>query len=147
MMTTLAAVWATDEMAIAATIGDTRIYQFREGKIVFQSVDHSVAQMAVLSGEITPEEIRTYPKRSRILRALGAEDRVKTDIIPLQLCCGDRLLLCSDGFWEFLPECEMEALSLETETAELWLERMCAVVKSRCSRFCDNNTAITICIQ
>lgn len=57
MMTTIAALWSDRKQTLAATIGDTRLYQFRKGQIVFQSTDHSVAQLAVFSGEITQAQL------------------------------------------------------------------------------------------
>ena len=52
MRTTVAALWLGDYRTIAANVVDSRIYQFRNGRIVYQSTDHSVALLAVLVGEV-----------------------------------------------------------------------------------------------
>lgn len=147
MMTTIAAVWTKGEAALALNVGDSRIYQFREGRIVFQSTDHSVAQMAVFSGEITADQIRTYPRRNRITRALGADTAVKSDLSELTVQEGDALLLCSDGFWELITEKEMSALWEPNITAEHWLNAMQQVVTNRCGSRSDNNTAVLVVLH
>lgn len=147
MMTTIAALWMDDTAAIAATVGDTRIYQFRDGAIHFQSIDHSAAQMAVFSGEITAEEIRGFPGRSRLLRALGADSRVAVDSCQLDVQPGDRFLLCSDGFWELITEEEMLRACPGTSTAEQWLRAMRQVVAGRYTGRSDNNSAAAIVLE
>ena len=51
------------------------MYIFRQNRIVYQTLDHSVPQMLVASGEIRPEEIRGHSDRNRLLRVLGDRDR------------------------------------------------------------------------
>ena len=145
MMTTVAVLWAEGDQALAATIGDTRIYQFRGEKIEFQSTDHSVAQLAVFSGAITREQLRNYPGRNRLLRALGAEEQVQVDLQELHLLPGDRLLICSDGFWKLIVEQEMLLWGGE-ETAEQWLNRMRMMASQRCGSCGDNHSAIAVII-
>ena len=70
MKTTAVVLTVEDNKAVWAHVGDSRLYHFYNGKLVFQTKDHSVAQMGVLLGDITPDEIRFHPDRSRVLRAL-----------------------------------------------------------------------------
>lgn len=141
--TTIAALWVQGESAIAATVGDTRIYQFRNREILFQSTDHSVAQLAVIAGEITPRQIRDYPKRNQLTRSLGWEDEPWIDICTLSVKQGDRFLVCSDGFWEELTEEQMLDLAARFPDAGAWLQSMRAEVQPGAS---DNNTAVTAVI-
>lgn len=147
MMTTVAVLWMDGVHTAAATVGDTRIYQFREGRILFQSVDHSVAQMAVFSGEISPEQIRQYPARNRLLRALGADEQVLVDSCTLEVLPGDRFLLCSDGFWELITEEEMCATCTPGDTAEEWLQAMRRIVAARITDRSDNHTAAAVILR
>ncbi|MCI9006283.1 MAG: serine/threonine-protein phosphatase [Lachnospiraceae bacterium] len=148
MKTTLAAVWIDDENALAASVGDTRIYQFREGRIVFQSKDHSVAQMACLAGDITEQEIRTSRERHRLTRALGAQEEVKADVSPLQICTGDALLLCSDGFWEKIWEDSMLLDLQEAASAGEWLKKMRGRIDGQGGTASgDNHSAVAIIIR
>lgn len=143
MMTTVAVLWTDETQTLAATVGDTRLYQFRDGQIVFQSTDHSVAQLSVFSGEITQSQLRGYPGRNRLLRALGAEERVQVELNELNVRPGDRFLLCTDGFWELVVETEMLRWEKD-DTAALWLRRLEALASSRCGPRGDNHSAIAL---
>lgn len=146
MKTTITAVWFNDGQACAAHVGDSRIYQFRNGEIIFQSVDHSVSQMAVMMGEITPDQIRYHCDRNRLTRALGSRADVKVDTCMLDVRPGDAFLLCSDGFWELVWENEMLADLREASCAEQWLGAMRRRVDSRLRSDSDNHTAAAIMI-
>ena len=143
--TTVAALWLSDDQALAAHVGDSRVYQFRDGTVLYQSLDHSDVMMAVLMGELPPEAPRTHPNRNRIFRALGlpGED-IKVDSQRLDIRPGDRFLLCSDGFWEPVWEKDMLRTMARTETAEDWLSQMRAIVDQARDPAQDNHTAIAI---
>ena len=142
--TTIAVVWLGEGFAEAMHVGDTRIYQFRNNKILYQSVDHSVAQLSVMAGELKPEEIRSSRDRNKLFRALGDPHVPKIAEALLDVQTGDRLLLCSDGFWEGILENEMLRCSSITENAEKWLHAMREIAEPTAN---DNNTAIAIVIQ
>lgn len=147
MHTTIAALWLGEYSAVAANVGDSRIYQFRNGKIVFQSLDHSVAQMAVLVGEMDQSEIRTSKDRNRLIRVLGDHALPKVDSEVLTILEGDRFLLCSDGFWEAVTETDMLTAMSCTDTAQKWLEVMRNIVEKTNNSAQDNHTAIALVIN
>lgn len=142
--TTIAVVWLGEEYAEAMHVGDTRIYQFRGDSILYQSVDHSVAQLGVMAGDLRPEEIRTHRDRNKLFRALGDPQMPKIAKRRLDLQKGDRLLLCSDGFWEGIVEKEMLRLARLTASSEVWLAKMREIAEPAAS---DNNTAIAIMVR
>ncbi len=142
--TTVAAVWLGDNSGEAMNVGDSRIYQFRDGEIVYQSVDHTLAQLAVMTGELKPEEIRGTNLRNRLFRALGDAVAPKIGEKQLEILSGDRLLICSDGFWEGILEDEMLKIAERTDNAEDWLTQMRSIAEPAAS---DNNTAIAIVIS
>lgn len=144
MMTTLALVWLSDDKSLAATVGDSRIYQFRNEQIVFQSVDHSVAQLAVENGEITSEQIRSFPGRNRILRAIGADEEVEIDCHALSVQPGDVFLLCSDGLWELVTESQMQEILRQRESAASIAGQLHTRVQESPDRKKDNNSAVVI---
>lgn len=141
---TVAALWAGDCCAVAAHVGDTRIYQIRGGKIVFQSMDHSLVQMAVLVGELDAGAVRHHKDRNKLFRTLGEEENPKVDIAELKILPGDRFLLCTDGFWEAVTEDDMLRTVEETDTAQSWLESMKEIVCTAKDPRQDNHTAICI---
>ena len=141
--TTIAAVWLGEGFAEAAHVGDTRIYQFRGDAILYQSTDHSVAQLGVMAGDLEPGEIRTNRDRNKLFRVLGDRRVPRVAEKLLDIRSGDRLLLCSDGFWEGILESEMLRCAGQTENAEDWLRKMREIAEPAAS---DNNTAIAIVV-
>ncbi len=147
MKTTVSALWFDDLGAVAANVGDTRIYQFRDGKIIFQSRDHSVAQLSVLAGDLQPEDVRASRQRHQLTRALGGQEEVKVDISSLQIRKKDAFLICSDGFWEKIEEPEMAEDLRDSRTAGDWIHKMKYRMAERHFRFGDNHSAIAILIR
>ena len=82
---------------LLANLGDSRIYRITEGRLEQVSVDHSVVQELVDSGQITAEQAATHPERHVITRALGSPEGIQPDFWLLPLGSVERLLLCSDG--------------------------------------------------
>lgn len=144
MKTTIALAYVTESKVVIAHVGDSRIYAFKNGRIVHQTVDHSASQLAVSVGEIRPEDIRNHEDRNVLLRALGAGDNVKVEITELVNNDFDALLLCSDGFWEYVLETEMESELISSKSADKWLYKMRAIQLNRAPEKCDNNTAIAV---
>jgi serine/threonine protein phosphatase PrpC len=145
MKTTLVFLTIEDGRARWMHIGDSRLYHFRGGYLQSQTMDHSVSQMAVLMGEITPREIRFHEDRNRVLRALGG-DNARPEISRTVMLTGgeDVFLLCTDGFWEYVYEEEMEQLLCASSTPQQWLDRMEALVRSRAGKDNDNFTAAAV---
>ena len=71
MGTTLVAALLLDQEAYVINVGDSRCYHIHDGEIQQVSCDHSLVQMLVSRGDITPEQARTHPKKNLITRALG----------------------------------------------------------------------------
>lgn len=145
MKTTLVFLYIEDGRARWMHIGDSRLYHFRGGKLESQTPDHSVSQMAVLMGEITPQEIRFHEDRNRVLRALGGEN-AKPELSPTVMLTGgeDAFLLCTDGFWEYVYEEEMEQTLQNAKTPQQWLSAMEALVRQRAPSDSDNFTAAAV---
>ncbi|MGN1197844.1 MAG: PP2C family protein-serine/threonine phosphatase [Acetatifactor sp.] len=149
MKTTLVVLHIKDNLAMWAHIGDTRLYHFVDGKISDQTCDHSVSQMAVFSGEIKPEEIRGHIDRNRLLRAIGSDQNNKAEISDRIELRGKShaFLLCTDGFWEYVYEHEMEEAFSNASTAEEWINNMLIYVRKRIKQENDNNTAIAVIVN
>ncbi len=78
-------------------VGDSRSYRYHEGELTQITVDHSLAEEMVRSGEISESEAAVHPHRHILTRALGVSDDVAVDLWRIQPTRGDRFLLCSDG--------------------------------------------------
>ena len=149
MKTTLVMLLLKDKKATWAHIGDSRLYHFVDGKLVGQTFDHSVSQMAVIRGEISSQEIREHVDRNKLLRALGREENVRAEISETIDMRGNQhsFLLCTDGFWEHIYEDEMEKALVDAATAEEWIEKMLVYIDGRIKEGNDNNTAIAVIVD
>lgn len=150
MKSTAAAVFFTDKRISVAYIGDTRVYIFGKKKILYKTLDHSVPQMLVNAGEIKEKDIRFHPDRNRLLRALGDEsDIVEYDSYSIAKSDEVKgILICSDGFWEYVYENDMLKLMNKSDNAEEWMNKMEAVLqKNGKSRSKDNYSAIGILMK
>lgn len=146
-MKSTAVLLVCDEDSVqVAHLGDSRIYCFRTGNIIHQSIDHSVSQMAVFRGEISAREIRFHEDRNRLLRAMGSGTSVKPDIatLPQQIEHGDSFLLCTDGFWEYVTEEEMMIDRGKSQTAQEWMAYLLARIGERIDGKNDNLSAIAV---
>ncbi len=132
----------------SAHIGDSRLYCFKRNKIIHQTVDHSVSQMAVFRGEITISQIRFHEDRNRLLAALGSENPKPTiDKLEFEIETGDAFLLCTDGFWEYVTENEMEIDLTKSENANTWLSFMLSRIINRVDGKNDNLSAICVLVN
>lgn len=147
-MKTTAAVLATDDRnAYIGHVGDSRVYVFYKNKVKVRTLDHSIPQMLVLSGEIKENQIRNHPERNIVLRVLGIdwEEPMYELMAPIPLKKCQAFLLCSDGFWELIDEKEMCALLKRASSVEEWLLNMAEVVRKNGEGIeMDNNSAIAV---
>lgn len=104
MATTLTMVSVGTLGITLAHIGDSRIYHFRKGEILYQTEDHSLVNSLVKLGKITKEEALTHPQKNVIIRAIqGTEHPAEADVALLKdIQAGDYLFMCTDGVLERL---------------------------------------------
>lgn len=151
-MKSTAVVFAADiekRRYIWAHIGDSRLYHFVNGRIASQTKDHSVSQIKVEMGEITEAQIRSDTDRSRLVRALGVdEEKLKPSVSPIYSVKKkndvNAFLICSDGFWQYVSEEEMEETLLSSNSPDEWLNKMQNMLFSRLCSGADNYSAIVL---
>ncbi len=121
--TTLVLLLTGKTSAIWAHLGDSRLYYFHNGKIAYQTKDHSLPQRLAEIGEISQNQIRCHEDRNRLLSVFDGPDisRFSTSEQPVSLNKGDAFLLCSDGFWDYVYEEEMETCYKQTSEPKSWL--------------------------
>ena len=108
MGTTLVALFAKDDSAQIAHVGDSRAYLLRDGEISRLTEDHSYVTSLVREGRLSEDEAEHHPQRSILERALGQESEVEIDIRVIDTEPGDRILLCTDGLTSHLTDLEIE---------------------------------------
>lgn len=149
MRTTLAILASDGAVALWAHVGDSRLYHFRDGALRSQTEDHSVPQALAKAGEIRPAEIRHHADRNRLLRTLGADEDPRPTLLPapVALARGDAFLLCTDGFWEYVTEQEMEVTLAKAATPDDWLRLMTGRLLARAAPDNDNFTAMAVLVD
>lgn len=149
--TTLVMLLITDGVAQWGHVGDSRLYHFRDGRLIERTFDHSVPQMLVFSGQIKEKEIRHHPDRNLLLRAMGSEwDSPAYEISQrnMKVNKGDAFLLCSDGFWEWIEEKNMLKILKKDLSAFDALKEMTEEVKRNgAESIMDNYSAILVNIR
>ena len=84
--------------ALAAHVGDSRVYRLRGELFEQLTFDHSLVWEMAAAGDATEEEVPDYVPKNVITRSLGPHGTVAVDVEgPFPLATGDRFLLCSDG--------------------------------------------------
>lgn len=146
--TTAVALVLEGGSALWGHVGDSRLYHLRAGRIAHQTLDHSVPQALVQAGALAPEAIRRHPDRNRVLRSLGGPDPVEVALAPAPIAtgAGDAFLLCSDGFWELVPEDVMERTFAAARGPADWLARMERELLAAAHGSFDNYTATAVLI-
>ncbi len=121
MATTFTLLLLGADRCFVCWCGDSRVYQIRQGQIVFQTADHSLVHSLVRAGELSEEEARFHPQKNLLLRAVradgtnpDAEAQWLTDVRD-----GDFFLLCSDGLLENIGPPELNVLLTHTEGVDL----------------------------
>lgn len=107
MGTTLVAVLISGKLATVVNVGDSRAYSITLSGVKQLTTDHSLVQMMMARGELTPEQARNYPGKNLITRAIGTETVVECDIFHRRMESGECLLLCTDGLSNMVDEQEI----------------------------------------
>lgn len=102
MGTTLTALLFGGDMVGLLHVGDSRAYLLRRGSLSQITKDETLVQSLVDSGQISPEEAKTHPRRSVVLRAIQG-DQIEPATALREALPGDRYLICSDGLSDFVP--------------------------------------------
>ena len=142
MGTTLTAVLLKGVEATVVNVGDSRVYAVDAGGIRQLTRDHSLVQMMVERGELTPELARTYPGKNFITRAIGTEAAVECDLTHCKLSRGDCLLLCSDGLSNMMDDQEILFEVVHGASKQQCCQRLLNIAKNRGAP--DNVTSVLI---
>ena len=144
MGTTLAAVLIRGQEVTVVNVGDSRVYAVDPEDITQITRDHSLVQMMVDRGELSPEMARTYPGKNYITRAIGTEPVVDCDLFHHKVDRGDYMLLCSDGLSNMMDAQEILFEVVHGFNKQLCCQRLTDIAKNRGGP--DNITSILISI-
>jgi PPM family protein phosphatase len=112
MGTTLTVCYTTGPELFILHAGDSRAYLYRGGALRRLTRDHTAAQEIIDAGMAEPESDTETSYRHVLTNWIGGGS-VKADVAHDRLADGDRLLLCTDGLTDLVPEVEIAALLTE----------------------------------
>lgn len=110
MGTTITAAVAVGDTLAFAHVGDSRAYLFRDGELTHVTEDHTPVQRAVRAGVISAEEAVRHPNRHVLAQAVGLDANIEVDTPTVELRSGDRIVLCTDGLTDPVPDPAMTRL-------------------------------------
>jgi serine/threonine protein phosphatase PrpC len=143
MGTTLDVVIVAGAEAFVAHVGDTRTYLIRGGDAVQLTWDHTMAELMIQDGQLSPDEAAVSPLRAVLVNAVGATPGdIVVEIALVSLESGDRLLLCTDGFYESFDGGAEIAERLATGAARDRLEESIELARERGGH--DNITGVLV---
>ena len=110
MGTTVSALAVLDGEAFTLSIGDSRVYCLREGKLLRLTRDDSYVQELVDTGRLSSDEAAFHPHRNVLTRSLGSVGDGELSVSASPVCKGDIYLLCTDGLYDMLGDAAIRRL-------------------------------------
>ena len=123
MGTTMVLALLTKSFLLVGNIGDSSGYVIKNGNLHKVTVDHTLVNLLVKSGELSAEDAKNHPKKNVLMKALGATVDVEMDIFNVELGV-DGILLCSDGLTNMLDDESIEKVLNGKGTNDEKLEKL-----------------------
>jgi protein phosphatase len=142
MGTTVTGAYIVGAEAFIAHVGDSRAYLYRAGQLAKVTRDHTLAQQCLDLG--VPVLLASW--HHTLTNCLGASDRVlELEFHHLRLVDGDRLLLCTDGLTDMVPDDEIAKVFAGSEGSQKTAQALVDLALERGGR--DNVTVIVAQLQ
>lgn len=133
--TTLVLALKTSEYLLFGNIGDSSGFVIKNKQLHKITVDHTLVNLLVDSGELDPKNAKDHPQKNVLMRALGATNTVEMDIFSVDLNIGG-ILLCSDGLTNMLTEEQINKVLNERMSLSEKLQKL--IIKSNNRGGTDN---------
>ena len=129
-----------------AHVGDSRVYQIRNGAVLARTRDHSHVEQLVREGLITEAEVQGHPLRNFVECCLGGDPMLPEMTIGRRhvLSPGDLILACTDGFWSNLTDAELGASWASTPKLRDGLQELCVRAVQAGAPHSDNTSAAVL---
>jgi protein phosphatase len=123
-------------------VGDSRFYLLRGNQLKQITQDHTWLARALKIGDVSPQEAKSHPWRHVLFQCLGRKELPQVEINPVVFQTGDRLLLCTDGLTEEVPEADIKQLLQSNASSEQIAAELVEAAKQNGGS--DNITVIVI---
>lgn len=144
MGTTLVVAILTEEFLIFGNIGDSSGFVLKNGKLHKVTKDHTLVNVLVDAGDLTPEEALVHPKKNVLMKALGVSPEQEIDRFAVESPI-DGILLCSDGLTNMLSNEQIENI-LNDDNLDIE-QKLIKLVKKCNSRGGTDNISIAYLVK
>lgn len=141
MGSTITAALCFEDRVVIANIGDSRAYHITKDAITKLTIDHTLVQQMLDSGQLSNENAVNNPQRHILTRAIGIRSEETPDIFQYKWEKGDMLLLASDGLFEQTTEQDIYQALQEESTIQQKCDALVALAMEKGGT--DN---ISVCI-
>ena len=124
MGTTFVIALYTKDYLLFGNVGDSSGFVIKNSKLYKVTKDHTLVNLLVSSGELTPEEAKNHPKKNILMRALGANNPAEVDIFDVVDDGIEGILLSSDGLTSMLNETQIEKVIVGAGSLEEKVTRL-----------------------
>lgn len=146
MSSTVVILLVKGKKAVWGNAGDSRLYRFRRNRIEEVTEDHSIAFMDFLCGDIEYDDIRRSPNQNKLTSALGISSGEINISAVTPIDNETAFLLCTDGWWEYVDEDDMEDTLADSDSARSWVSAMLEIREREAPEISDNFTAAAVII-
>ena len=119
MGTTLVVLLIENDEAHIGHVGDSRIYLFRDDRLLRLTREHAVVQQEIDAGTLTPELARIVPHKNILTQSVGYHGPVEPDTLTRPIVPGDLFILCSDGLTDPLDDEALAEICRNCEPEDL----------------------------
>ena len=149
MHTSFLVVISNYNALLYGNIGNARFYHLRNGYVLSQSSDDTVAQLLVEEGALNTGDLKYHRQRNDLLQAIGDYGKIKPNILksPITLQEKDVFCLTTMGFWENIDEKEMEVELSRYDESRKWLVSLEKKVMATLRDDVENYTFATVSIE
>lgn len=132
MATTIEVLFLIEDTAYWGHVGDSRIYNMKNGKLKQLTKDHSLVQKLLDEGYLTVKQAENHPNRNIIMRALGDSEELDVDLSKQKLNIIDdhKFFICTDGVTSVISDKELQDFLKEDEL-DLIVENLSAKIEER----------------
>lgn len=143
MGTTLVMCVITSEYILFGNIGDSSGFVMKDGALHKVTKDHTLVNLLLEAGELTPKEAENHPKKNILMNALGINDPIEIDIFDCNLEV-EEILLCSDGLTTMLEVEQIEKVLRGEGTLE---EKVIKLIKKANNRGGTDNISVAYLVK
>jgi PPM family protein phosphatase len=135
---TCAFLYLSGPEAYWAHVGDSRLYHFRDGKLLNRTSDHSVLQLMLAQGDIEENSDAARTFQNQLYRRLGGMEQPEPDFGATAVEPGDLFVLSSDGFWQAVAAEQIIRELEQSDTLQNGAEELVQFALRQSEKECDN---------